>query len=252
MVGSIFLFGDQHYNFAETSRPFIEAAGGASAKIAMLTEGGERASPYVARITAPWKDIGVEVVILGPVQYAGEPDEAMAQKLRECSGIFMCGGETRNYQRIYVESLLGDIIRERYWEGVPYAGVSAGALLAAGDCALWGGVVTTATNEYYARYRGCYDPAEGSIELQIGKGLGLLHGCVFEPHFAEVGGFPRLVTVMERTGVTDGYGLDEPICLVFEGGKPAQVLGRGRLYHLRRQGERKFELEVHEPGEELQ
>ena len=254
MSRSLFLFGDQHDNFGETSRPFIEAAGGGTAKIAVLTAGGPKAQPYVARITAPWQQMGVEVVTIGPEEYAGEPDEGMAQAIRQCDGIFMCGGETRHLQRIYVASALGDLIRDMYSAGVPFAGVSAGALLAAEQCAAWGGIVTTPTNEYYVRYRGCYEELDGdktAIQLELDKGLGLVHDCVFEPHFSEMGGFPRLVTVMQWTGVTHGYGLDEPICLVIEDGRPTRVLGQGRLYHLERTVSDRFELTVYEPGAEF-
>lgn len=251
MSSLIFLFGDQNDNFAETSLPFIQAAGGEAAKIAVLTGGGKKAGPYVERITAPWREMGVQVLTVGPKEYIGDPDDAMERELRECSGIFMCGGDTRAYERMYVASALGEIIRERYAEGVPYAGVSAGALLAAEECATWGGIVKEQSNEYYVRYRGCYDGVEGDIQLQMGKGLGLLRGVVFEPHFSEMGGFPRLVTVMDRTGISEGYGLDEPICLTFEDGRPTQVTGRGRLYRLTRQGTGRFEVEVYEPGEPI-
>ena len=251
MTRSIFLFGDQHDNFAETSRPFIEAACGNSAIIAVLTGGGEKSGPYVNRITAPWREIGVQVIAVGPKEY-GDPDDIMEQGLRECSGIFMCGGDTRAYERIYVASALGDLIRERYAEGIPYAGVSAGALLAAQECATWGGIVKSSNNEYYVRYRGCYDGVEGDIELQMGKGLGLLRGVVFEPHFSEMGGFPRLLAVMDRTGINEGYGLDEPICLTFEDGRPTEVTGRGRLYKVKRTTQGRFEVEVYEPGEQIQ
>lgn len=252
MTRLIFLFGDQHDNFAETSRPFVEAAGGTDAIIAMITGGGEKARPYVERITSPWREIGVQVLTVGPQEYIGDPDDAMERGLRECSGIFMCGGDTRAYERMYVASSLGDLIRRRYSEGIPYAGVSAGALLAAEECATWGGIVKEQGNEYYVRYRGCYDGVEGDIQLQMGKGLGLLKGLVFEPHFSELGGFPRLVTVMDRTRIREGYGLDEPICLTFEDGSPTQVTGRGRLYRLRRHAQRRFIVDVYEPGEQIQ
>lgn len=247
----IYLFGDQNENFAETSRPFIEAAGNISARIAVLTEGGEKAAPYVERITAPWREWGVEVVLIGPNDSAGDPGEDMAGALRKCSGVFMCGGLTRNLERIYVHSHLRDVIRNMYASGVPYAGVSSGALLAAEKCATWGGIVTTQNNRYYVLHSGAYDGVEGDTSLQLGEGLGLLTGYVMEPHFSERGGFPRLLTVMERTGVKEGYGLDEPICLVVEDNVPRKVLGRGRLYRLRQPAPRKFEVEVYEPGEEL-
>ena len=251
MARSIFLFGDQHDNFGETSRSFVEAAGGTDAIIAMITEGGEKARPYVGRITTPWREMGVQVLAVGPEEYAGEPDEVMGGNLRECTGIFVCGGDTRVYERMYAASSLGDLIRKRHSEGVPYAGVSAGALLAAERCATWGGIVKEQGNEYYVRYRGCYDGVEGDIQLQMGKGLGLLQGMVFEPHFSEMGGFPRLVTVMDRADISEGYGLDAPICLSFEDGKPTLVSGRGRAYRLKRLAQGRFEVDVYEPGEQI-
>ena len=125
-----------------------------------------------------------------------------------------------------------------------------GAALAGNECATWGGIVTTESNEYYVRYRGCYNGVvEGSIQLELGKGLGLLHDCVLEPHFSEMGGFPRLITTMEWTGISKGYGLDAPICLVFEEGRPAEVLGRGRLYAVKSRAPGGFGVEVYEPGD---
>jgi cyanophycinase len=247
----LYLFGDQHDNFAETSRPFIEAAGGFAAKIAVLSEGGERSLPYVERITAPWREWGVQAAHIGPAEHGGKLNARMVDALRDCTGIYMCGGDTRVYERIYVRSAVGDIIRKMHAAGVPYAGISAGALLAAERCATWGGIVTAQENEYYVRYRGAYDGVEGDIGLLLGEGLGLLTGCLVEPHFSELGGFPRLLTVMEWTGIKNGYGLDEPICLVVEDNIPKRVLGRGRMYHVTQQAPRKFEVEVYEPGEEL-
>lgn len=251
MIRQLFLFGDQQDNFAETSRPFIESAGGNSARVAMLTASGEKAPPYVERITAPWREIGVEIVVVGPKKHGGELTEQMVHDLKACTGIFMCGGDTRQYERLYSSSLLKQVICDMYEAGIPYAGVSAGALMAADKCATWGGIVKEACNEYYVRYRGCYDGVVGDIGLQLGTGLGLIDDCVFEPHFAELGGFPRLLTVMERTGVAHGFGLDEPICLSIEEGRSKRVLGRGRLYYVRRQSPGKFQVEIHEPGDKF-
>jgi cyanophycinase len=251
MSRSLFLFGDQHETFTETSRPFLAAAGGASARIAVFTTGGPAAAPYVDRITAPWLAQGVAVVTLGLEEGGAPPSPPLVSALRECTAIFMCGGDTRAYQGLYVASPLCDVIRARYVAGVPFAGVSAGALLAAEVCAVWGGLVVTGTNEYYVCYRGYYDEAEEDIQLRLAAGLGLIQDCVFEPHFSEHGGFPRLVAVMEQTTSTHGWGLDEPICWAIQDEQFVQVLGRGRLYHLVRLGPRRFTVEVHEPGARL-
>lgn len=249
MPGLMFLYGDQHNSAGETVRPFLDAAGGEDARIAMLTEGGEKSLPYSSGISAPWQSRGIEAIHIGPPQHGGEANDDMAQKLKSCSGIYMCGGDTRVYRRLYVQSYLGGLLREMHAAGVPYAGVSAGVILAAERCAIWGGIVSSPSNEYYVRYKGAYDGAEGDISLQLGQGLGLFAESAIEPHFSEVGGFPRLLTVMEQTGMGQGFGLDAPICLVVDGGKPKRVLGRGRLYHVLQTERGRFSVRVYEPGE---
>jgi cyanophycinase len=63
--------------------------------------------------------------------------DAVSAKLREATGIFIGGGHTPTYHQLYVTEPIRGMIQERYREGVPVAGVSAGALIALQVCVLF-------------------------------------------------------------------------------------------------------------------
>jgi len=164
--------------------------------------------------------------------------------------MFIGGGDTRAYHRIYTAPAVKAAIREMYAAGVPFGRVSAGALVSTESCTVWGSKVTTERNEYRLRAGSAADPAaDGDAPLALGRGLGLLQDCIVETHSAERGGFPRLVQAMEVTGSTHGLGIDEGICLESRDGTAVAVHGQGRAYCLKRSGPLRFELVVREPGD---
>ena len=250
----IFLYGDIADNFEAVSAPFVQAAGGHSARIALLLAGGPDWEDYVPRYRDPWMRLGAAEVV--PIVPVGDPAELSAEalsRLRRCSGIFIGGGDTRRYHEIYTRTGVREVIQELYQAGIPYGGVSAGALIVGERCTIWGSKVTTRANEFSVRAKAYHDPAgDGEAGLRVGQGLGLLQDCIIEVHFSELGGFPRLVQAMELTGSTWGLGIDEPICLEIRDGTYGKVHGKGRAYLLRRLGPLRFEVQVLEPGEEFE
>jgi cyanophycinase len=253
-MGRLFLFGDVADNFEAVSTAFVEAAGGRSARIALLLAGGPDWERYVPRYRDPWMRLGAaEVIPIAPLGEDLRLDVSQIAQLERCSGVFIGGGDTRRYHKIYALSELGAIIRELYRSGIPYGGVSAGALIPTEKCTIWGSKVITPTNEYFVRAKAYHDLAkDGDVHLTVGRGLGLLQGCLIEVHFSEFGGFPRLVQAMEQTESTFGFGIDEPICLEIRDRVYAKVHGRGRAYFLRRTGPLLFEVRVLEPGDEIE
>jgi cyanophycinase len=196
----------------------------------------------------PWLAAGVSQVVPILPQADGSLDEAALDGLRRATGIFMCGGDTRVYQRIYAQGPAKAIIQEAYAAGVPYAGLSAGAILAPARGPVWGDRLTTATNRFQ------FGGAEGrcDAELQIEAGLGLMGDLLVEPHFSEEGGFPRLVAGMELTGASRGLGIDETICTVIEDEQRLSVLGEGRAFLIRQHAERRLDVAVLEPSDVLE
>lgn len=248
---SVFLYGDVSNNFEDVSIPFIQASGGSSARIALLLQGGPEWEKYVPRYRDPWMRIGAEEVIpIAPTEDSSELDAEASDLLKQCTGIFIAGGDTRIYRNTYANERIGTLIKTLHESGVPYGGVSAGALIAPEKCTILGGKVTTPINEYIVRAREHLDLTKGNyVELSVDKGIGILKDCIIEAHFSEFGGFPRLVQAMELTKSTYGFGIDEPICLEILDGTSVKVHGRGRAYTVKRIDSLKFKIIILEPGD---
>ena len=243
----LFLYGGRTENFAVTIRPFIAAAGGARARIALLFSTGAAGwDRHLAQYRGPSLEAGAEeVVAIHPL--AGTPTlgaEAHAY-LSQCTGLFMCGGDTRLYHRVYAGGAAGQILLGAYRRGVPYGGLSAGALLAPRRCLLYGDRLSTGGRRL--RLRGAEDGCDA--DLVVGTGLGLLDDLLIEAHFSERGGYPRLIAGMQEANVPYGLGIDDDACVWVRDEDLIEVTGTGRVYGQRRCGPRTFEALVMERGE---
>lgn len=186
---------------------FVPAAGGRDATIVLLMQGGHGWEKWVPEYTEPWIRRGVSRY------YPIVPDEngtldldTVSAKLREATGIFIGGGHTPTYHRLYATEPIRSVLRESYHKGVPIAGVSAGALIAPEICVL----PPDETND-------------GS--LQIAAGLGLVSDLIVGVHFTELNALPSVLEAMARTKTRSGWGIDEPACAVFEDGQFKGALG---------------------------
>lgn len=244
----LFLYGDVSNNFEKVSKPFIQASGGPNAKIALLLQGGPEWEKYIPRYHDPWIRQGAKEVlpIVPTIDFTLE-DETF-NTIKDCTGIFIAGGDTRTYHRVYASEKTRFLIRSLYEKGIPYGGVSAGAILAPEKCTLQGGVFITSTNEYFLRAKPLVETMK-DIDLILGHGIGLIKDCIIEPHFSEWGGFPRLVQSMELSSSTYGFGIDEAACLEIQDGSRAMIHGNGRVYFVVRTGLLEFNMKVLDPGE---
>lgn len=244
----LFLYGGVTKTFEQLSRPFVSAAGGANARIALLCPSGDPGwDRYLPYYLEPWHRMGAEVLPVHPVAGTTELDAEALSMLRTCSAVFMCGGDTRRYHSIYVQGPAGDILRDRYRAGMPYAGMSAGALVTPDTASIWGDRLTTPTNRL--ALRGSEDGCDE--ELQMAPGLGYLSGTVVEAHFSEQGGFPRLVAAMDQSRAPRGLGLDDSICVEIADETTARVHGQGRAYRFKRLATGRLEVAVFDPGQEF-
>ncbi len=194
--------------FDVVAEEFVPAAGGRDATIALLMQGGRGWEKYVPEYTEPWirRDVS-RCHPIAPGENGALDLDAASAKLREATGIFIGGGHTPTYHRLYATEPIRSIIRERYRKGVPIAGVSAGALIAPEIC-----VLTPDETD------------DGS--LQIVDGLGLLSDLIVGVHFTELNALPSVLNAMVRTQTRTGWGIDEPACAVFEDGQFRGALGR--------------------------
>ena len=204
----LFLLGGSSTIFDAVAKEFVPAAGGPDSTIALLLAGGQGWEDHVPQYTQPWTRRGVTrcYTIVPGENGALDLDTALAQ-LRESTGVFIGGGDTPAYRRLYATDPIRSVIRQRYREGVPIAGLSAGALIAPQVCAI---------------------PPEdtGDSRVRIVPGLGLVSDLIVGVHFTEWDALPHMVEAMVETRTATGLGLDEAACAVLENGQLRRVLGR--------------------------
>lgn len=146
---------------------------------------------------------------------------ASAADLEGAGGVYVAGGWTPGYQSaLLADPGFGAALRAA---GVPYAGFSAGAAVAA-DRALvggWklGGVVV-----------GDEDAAEELDELEVRPGLGLVSFAV-DVHASQWGTLTRLAHAVAGGLVVGGVAVDEHTCVEVRG-EELKVHGWGSAYRL--------------------
>ena len=153
---------------------------------------------------------------------AGRPGEPIGLgAIADVDGIAVGGGVVEDV-RAGLEPVFGEL-RRLVAGGVPYLGVSAGAMIAAegslGSGSRIGGVVVSPE-----------DPGEAGDELEIEAGIGLVDVAI-EVHVAERGMLSRLVAAVESGLVAGGLGVDERTALIVGDGG-LRVEGKGSVWRV--------------------
>jgi len=193
--------------FEAVASEFVPAAGGNKASIVLLLFSNNDNTPkYVADYAGPWLKRGIANYNVVLPDKTGSLDiENARSKIASSSAIFIGGGDTDTYRKLYATGPIAQLIRHKYEQGTPFAGCSAGALIAMEYCLL-------------------YDYE--SDKLDIKPGLGLLCEPVIEVHFSERERLKTLLKALKKTGINHGLGIDESACAVFVDGKLDHTLGK--------------------------
>ncbi|TQJ55335.1 cyanophycinase [Streptomyces sp. SLBN-115] len=200
------------------------SAGSAPRVLCVIVDEGDGAEQF-ARYDVALRKAGdcTPVPVLVPV---GERFE-VGTVTEDVAGVFVCGGLTPAYQEALAESSgpLSALLRER---GLPYAGFSAGAAMAARDAVVGGWLVNGVAV--------CPpDTAEDLEDLDVRPGLGLVPFGV-DNHAAQWGTLGRLAAVVADGRLAHGVAIDENTLLEVggEGGDGrARVAGLGRAHSVR-------------------
>lgn len=140
----------------------------------------------------------------------------------EADGVFVGGGLTPAYGDAF--GGIRDVLRERVAGGMPYAGFSAGAAIAAGP-ALVGGYRVGGVEVVSE------DAGEELDAVAVRPGLGLLDFAV-DVHAAQWGTLSRLVAAVDAGLVTDGVAIDENTALVVSAQAAPAVRGSGQVWRV--------------------
>ncbi len=190
---------------AHSAGAFAAALGGG--RVALLLEGGAQLERYVPRYVRPWLAHGLSGYDVIAPDAAGRFDaESALEIIRQADGVFVGGGNTAVYHRLYAAGPIGEMIRQRCLQGMPYGGMSAGMLIAGQVCPL--------------------DPEEtGEKEVRLVEGLGLFGGVLLEPHFSAQNQLNHLEAYLALSGIAQGWGVDDRTCVVLRPGQEPEVIG---------------------------
>jgi cyanophycinase len=152
------------------------------------------------------------------VERVAEGDSLDAGVLEDIDGLFVGGGPTPEYHASLGPSY--DRIRALVSDGLPYAGFSAGAAIAA----------TTAIIGGWRIDDGAVCPEDSNEELDpvtVVDGIGLVEAAV-DVHASQWGNLSRLVAAVGSGLVPHGIAIDE--CTTV--GKGGDVSGAGRVWRV--------------------
>ncbi|OQX71922.1 MAG: hypothetical protein B6D62_00895, partial [Candidatus Cloacimonas sp. 4484_275] len=128
----LYLFGDLAENFETLVNPFVKQSGGEKAKIVLLIAGGKDWEKHIYIYTTPMRKNGVNnISVIVPEKDGSTISEDNLRKLKDSTGIFVGGGNTAIYQKIYCNSKIANLIKDKYKNDIPFAGLSAGAIITA-------------------------------------------------------------------------------------------------------------------------
>ena len=206
MTRKLFLLGGSDA-FDVTAAEFVPAAGGRDARIALLLQNAAGAQKHLSEYVQPWIQRGVSCYdVIVPDERGNLNLDDVRVKLANASGIFIGGGHTGTYRRLYATEPVRSILRQRYADGIPVVGCSAGALIAPTICA--------------------FHPGESDDGSLVAEGLGLIDGLIVGVHFTTQNSLPNLLTAMAASRTQHAWGIDDGACVVFEDEQFARVLGQ--------------------------
>lgn len=226
-TASVFLLGGgwNEDAYPHTYGRFAAAAGGAEARIASVHLKDPDQDVHFSWATAAFASVGVSDVF--PVFVSAErPLERDA--LADATGVFVGGGLTPAYHDAIVP-------RAAAWlpsmldRGIPYAGISAGAMIAAQRAIVGGWQVRRGTRNVVI----CSEEVgEELVQLDVRSGLGLVPFAV-DAHASQYGTPTRVMHAVDAGLIDEGWAIDEETMLqVGPGG--ITVTGLGSAYRVRR------------------
>ncbi|MFF4502194.1 Type 1 glutamine amidotransferase-like domain-containing protein [Streptomyces sp. NPDC001401] len=196
--------------------PFLRAAAGPRIGCVVLDEGdgGEQFGRYDAALRKVADCSPVPLLV--PLGGAFDPGAVPG-----LDGVLVCGGLTPAYQEAFAGCL--DQLRSSLAElGIPYAGFSAGAAVAARH-AVVGGWLDDGVPVCHE------DTAEDLAEVEVRAGLGLVPFAV-DVHAAQWGTLPRMIAAVTKHGLPHGVAIDENTVVEVGADGRARVSGLGRAH----------------------
>lgn len=172
---------------------FVEEAGGAHARIAIVPTASERPEAG-ENYQALFRGMGAASAEIVRVERRDDANqEAALEPLRRATGIYIGGGAQAKLVTLLAGTLVMECIRERHAGGAIVAGTSAGASII-GSHMMSGG-------------EGAETARKGMVEMVAG--FGLLQDIIVDQHFSQRGRIGRLLVLFAANPGLLALGIDE-------------------------------------------
>ena len=194
--GPLFVVGgaEDKLRRREVLSRFVESAGGADARIAVIPTASSLGPEVVEVYDAVFRKLGAaEVFGARPEDREQANDPALAERLGDATGIFMTGGNQLKLSAVIAGTAFGDAILAAHRRGATVGGTSAGASIQSSHMVAFGSGGTTPKQRM----------------TQVAAGLGLLPGCVIDQHFEQRNRYGRLLMIVSQSPQLLGIGVDE-------------------------------------------
>lgn len=216
-AGSLIIVGgaEDKKNEKAILREFVRMAGGAKAKIVIMTVASEMPVEVGNDYVAAFSDITKGAVPIETIHIESR-EEANANEaivlLQAATGVYFTGGDQFRITRLLGGTKIDMCLHDRYENGLVLAGTSAGASMMSSIMIIQGPAETTAK-------RGM---------TQLGAGMEFLPGVIIDQHFAQRGRINRLLAAIAQYPHHLGIGIDENTALIVEGHQ-CRVIGEGAI-----------------------
>jgi cyanophycinase len=172
---------------------------------------------------------------------AAEPLDAERLAAVQPTGVFIAGGRTGLYHDALCRDLRwADYVRQH---ALPYAGYSAGAVIAAPRAVMGGWLLAL---QHCNAEVGAQSCSEGIDFTELRDGLGLAPFAI-EAHATQWGTLTRLVQLVAEGALEAGWAIDEN-CMVEIDGDVLRVCGANCAYRVRRAAGRSVQTDVFRAG----
>lgn len=202
---------------ATVLRRFVALAGGTGARLVVVPTASSVEPEMVEVYSDAFRKLGAaSVSSVRPTGRRDADDPVAASALRDCTGVFMTGGNQLKLAQWVVGTALGDAIVAAHRRGAVVGGTSAGASMMSTHMISQGDEGVT--------------PRQRSSQLTVG--LGVLDGVVVDQHFDQRNRFGRLMSVVATSPSLLGVGIDENTAAVVTEQRWLEVVGSGSVFVL--------------------
>jgi cyanophycinase len=193
---------------------FVALAGGADARIVVISTASSLGPEAGARYREVFTELGAgSVTPIHAVTRLQANDEHNARIIRDCTGVFLTGGNQLRLSSMIGGTRLAEAIAERFAGGAVVAGTSAGASAVSSHMIAFGASGATPKHRM----------------AQIAAGLGLLPGVIVDQHFQQRNRLGRLLSLIAQNPSLLGLGVDEDTAGVVGSDQVMEVIGRGSI-----------------------